>query len=622
MVKIGAKKLILILLGALSTIIFSVAGVSLINYSKQKNSQQSQPVMSVVAWEGNGTETSPYLITSIADLNTLSTNIYNGNHYYNTYFQLTTDLDYSSVDNFCPIGAKMDGETYLGNNFFAGVFDGDGHIVSDLKTTVSSVKTLGDGAADYFGIGFFAAIGARQDDQNTNAGQSIVKNLKIQNYSIQVNKSIDSNFLSWGMYEILPSCFYTYIGGICGNTATRSYWDTSRKIYSVEISNCIVDGLTITVLKSEDVFVGGIVGGAMVYADEDGMQEGIIIKNCIVENINIYNSETHTENYMITDWIYTYDSDKKEITAFQLMFDLIAPAYGIDMKTNYLIRKDDGGLYDYDDFFYDISYCVVTDYSASETYIAHTADYGDNATANVQEDGWYWAWYSWKDISSLPSDWYVSSDRWVYLQTFLTDVYFKAETGGSVSLESYRVPKGRVATSSINEPELLTIWAVTVTATPNDGYAFSDWTISENTYTANFVKYRENAYIYFCKNIYTVDENGNTWENPYNSGILEDNRIIAITYQKYDDNNQSVYKRLSFTYEVWNNVDKKIITRTVTYTIDNDTYPTLCITRVYYKLSEDATEIYDITGETSIEIPANARIYVETELKIYDSNFS
>ena len=73
------------------------------------------------AWSGSGTENDPYLISSVADWNTLSTNS-QSNTYAGVYFRLMNDLSVGTM-----IG-KESNET----GRFAGIFDGNGH-----KLTVS-----------------------------------------------------------------------------------------------------------------------------------------------------------------------------------------------------------------------------------------------------------------------------------------------------------------------------------------------------------------------------------------------------------------------------------------------------------------------------------------------------
>ncbi len=88
-------------------------------------------------WTGAGTQQNPYQIKSIADMNTLATNVNSGTNYSGTYFLLTTDLTYTytyawnstdyyaSENNFTAIGAY--------GNSFKGHFDGGVHTISGIR---------------------------------------------------------------------------------------------------------------------------------------------------------------------------------------------------------------------------------------------------------------------------------------------------------------------------------------------------------------------------------------------------------------------------------------------------------------------------------------------------------
>ena len=94
---------------------------------------------------GSGTESDPWLISSEADLQLLANTINSGKaavfdadaaaggkgvagNYYGYYFKQTADLDLSGIKNWDPIG-------YSGGCYFAGHYDGDGHTISNAKST-------------------------------------------------------------------------------------------------------------------------------------------------------------------------------------------------------------------------------------------------------------------------------------------------------------------------------------------------------------------------------------------------------------------------------------------------------------------------------------------------------
>ena len=296
MMKFGVKKLITILIIALSAIGVSIAGIMIVKNLNESNN--SKPQLEVSAWSGSGTSTSPYLINSISDMDTLSSNIAGGNNYYGVYFKLTTDLDYSSVSNFVPIGATLDKNNCIKNyDGFCGIFDGDGHIISNLTTTVN----YSDGFNTY--VGFFAALGSYNhpysDDPDMKSSYTydtirrltIVKNLKIQNFNITCQNGA------------------LIIGGIAGVSICYNYSATyggTNWIYSYStlIDGCIVEEMEVN-CDSNYVHVSGLVGcnwtvegySTSSYSSYNslGYEEGSLnINNCMVVRFSV-------ENYTYTN---------------------------------------------------------------------------------------------------------------------------------------------------------------------------------------------------------------------------------------------------------------------------------------------------------------------------------
>lgn len=78
---------------------------------------------------GDGTDSNPYLISSVADLQTLATDVNSGTSYSGQYFQLTQNLDLSGED-WTPIGNS--------SYSFQGTFDGGFHTIYGLTINASS----------------------------------------------------------------------------------------------------------------------------------------------------------------------------------------------------------------------------------------------------------------------------------------------------------------------------------------------------------------------------------------------------------------------------------------------------------------------------------------------------
>ncbi|MDR1346601.1 MAG: T9SS type A sorting domain-containing protein [Bacteroidales bacterium] len=92
-------------------------------------------------WNGIGNEAEPYLIYSDSDLIALSSFIMTdstGNvlitqkNSYNHYWKLMNDIDMGGITDFTPIGGWSNDQTNGFYNFFAGSFDGNGHVITNL----------------------------------------------------------------------------------------------------------------------------------------------------------------------------------------------------------------------------------------------------------------------------------------------------------------------------------------------------------------------------------------------------------------------------------------------------------------------------------------------------------
>ncbi len=93
--------------------------------SEDRNAVITLTAIANEPWDGSGTESNPYLITSVEDLQTLATKVNEGNNYSGKCFRLTNDLNLSGVSNWTPIGTDI-------NHSFQGTADGGTSI-----TTVS-----------------------------------------------------------------------------------------------------------------------------------------------------------------------------------------------------------------------------------------------------------------------------------------------------------------------------------------------------------------------------------------------------------------------------------------------------------------------------------------------------
>ena len=150
------------------------------------------------AFQGAGTQSSPWIIKTAADLTALSQRVGAGETFKDKFFRLDADIDMTPLaDAFYPIGDLT--------NPFGGTFDGNNHKISNFR-----LNALALGNAGLFG---YTAEG------------SSVKNLTLENVALKGKGS--------------------YLGAVCGTNYGS-------------IDNCHVSGS----FSGESLFSGGITGAA------------------------------------------------------------------------------------------------------------------------------------------------------------------------------------------------------------------------------------------------------------------------------------------------------------------------------------------------------------------------
>lgn len=88
----------------------------------------------VPRWQGSGTATDPYLITTTEEMDRLASNVNIGIDYSGRYFRLANDIAYDSTtpNNYTPVGCNYAGGRHP--HAFNGIFDGYGNTISGIVT--------------------------------------------------------------------------------------------------------------------------------------------------------------------------------------------------------------------------------------------------------------------------------------------------------------------------------------------------------------------------------------------------------------------------------------------------------------------------------------------------------
>ena len=259
--------------------------------------------------QGQGTESSPYLIENAQQLAYLA-EIVNGGvtHYDDTYFKLTTNVYIDSTTSWEPIGLN---EIY----YFGGHFDGDNHLVT-LYLTTSTLQYVGIfGYAKNGSISNFGSAGQVTQTINSSTayagaicGYSSVSVTNCYNIGTISSSSVyngGGSFCSGGIcgYSTasITNCYNTgnvsslspnsdwcispYSGGICGYSTAN-------------ITNCHNTGtiLSSSACQYSSSFSGGICGYILGTASIQSLNVTISIRNCYnTGNIHAY----HNNNYNV-----------------------------------------------------------------------------------------------------------------------------------------------------------------------------------------------------------------------------------------------------------------------------------------------------------------------------------
>ena len=203
------------------------------------------------AFDGEGTEASPYLIDSADKLATLRDEVNGGEAYDGKYFKLTSDIalngEWTAIGN-----GSRSSKSYTGNAF-KGIFDGGDNTISGLTIT----STTGNDAA----IGLFGVV-----DGGT-----------VKNLNLEVNINVANSNLAGGAIGMMLNGAtaenITVNGAIVGNDGVGGI--VGRLVIDGTIANC-TNNASVT---SNYGGIGGIVGKAY-YEDGANTATFASITNC------------------------------------------------------------------------------------------------------------------------------------------------------------------------------------------------------------------------------------------------------------------------------------------------------------------------------------------------------
>ena len=215
--------------------------------------------------EGEGSEQSPYLITSGADLAYLAAQVNGGEKYAGVYFRLEADIDLGGR-NWTPIGCGVydfggaDNIIEELTRAFSGIFDGRGRTVSNFTVTDSQPTEIRNNDNTYYSLGLFGALDG-----------ATVKNLRITGAVINADKSAEQSVCYAGILAGViagqSSVSGCYVSGEVSVSATMVYAGllasdgNSVTGYRNTVTDCMAAG-SVRADASENAYAGGLLGGS------------------------------------------------------------------------------------------------------------------------------------------------------------------------------------------------------------------------------------------------------------------------------------------------------------------------------------------------------------------------
>ncbi|MDR2063432.1 MAG: hypothetical protein LBQ02_01395 [Candidatus Nomurabacteria bacterium] len=249
------------------------------------NSAPNTPTgSSSTVFAGCGTADKPYLIQDVADFQALANGIKAGdpNIAWGAYYQQTTDLDFSGVDDFVPVGYDT--------HWFKGVYDGGGNTISNITLNDTS-------GAGKNGIGVFGRVAStyNNSDVEVNAfsfrcyyedSAQVCPNLAVRIFNLNL-----ANINFAGTEQV---------GGLIGRASfAENIYTYPHHVHGLATHGVFVENITANRINiAGNRYVGGLIGRAQDKMAIDGVE---------ISDLSIVNSSSDTGGligraFNLCDW--------------------------------------------------------------------------------------------------------------------------------------------------------------------------------------------------------------------------------------------------------------------------------------------------------------------------------
>ena len=274
---------------------------------------------------GTGSAENPYLICDAQSLAFLATALDEGNGVFfaGKYFKLTNDIDLWDYSNWLPIGRYISETDF--SKTFQGNFDGNHHVITNLKINRSSedciglfgyireatIQNLGIQSGNSHGYVFVGSLVGKS------ASNSLIANCYSKIYVS--GESFTGGLAGYNEYSSILNCYTTGITN--GGQVTGGLLGGSEGL-SASVINCYASG-NVTALAP---YTGSAVGGLV------GSNSGII-HNCVAANSLITSANASITNINRIVGLGGYSTYFKNNYAFK---DMV-----IQAGTQIIVREDD-----------------------------------------------------------------------------------------------------------------------------------------------------------------------------------------------------------------------------------------------------------------------------------------
>jgi len=213
---------------------------------------------------GNGTENRPYQITNVADLKKMAELVVENSSYQTAHYKLMNDIDMTGVTDFMGIATGPDTR-----NAFKGTFDGNNHVIKNMRIEETTTNTRGFFYAMYgatiknlgfenaYVSGFKTGVLAGSD------GGSTIENCFVRNATLK------------NLYQHTDGYMGAFVGCVTDMGSSRGGLITDHTVFT----NCYATGIKTIGYKDTEVAVGGAFKGGRIWHTETY----VTLNNCYTD---------------------------------------------------------------------------------------------------------------------------------------------------------------------------------------------------------------------------------------------------------------------------------------------------------------------------------------------------